>query len=178
MSDGLRYREALEKNVKYSAANGDKYFVTDLDSDGKNEVITASSQNYAVYGLKGESPKKLDTFKTNGGKLYMKDSHTLYYLEEKTETVVVTTTESEKTEEAESVTTAEGAIEAAEVAEAAEAVVAAEVEVTEKVTKTTAVYITLDGDKIKTWKEDVTGKTLDGKQIKMFSVDDFSGLRF
>ena len=26
MSDGLRYREALEKNVKYSAANGDKYF--------------------------------------------------------------------------------------------------------------------------------------------------------
>ncbi|MBQ1995093.1 MAG: serine/threonine protein kinase [Clostridia bacterium] len=178
MSDGLRYREALEKNVKYSAANGDKYFVTDLDSDGKNEVITASSQNYAVYGLKGESPKKLDTFKTNGGKLYMKDAHTLYYLEEKTETVVVTTTESEETEEAESVTTAEGAIEAAEVAEAAEAVVAAEVEVTEKVTKTTAVYITLDGDKIKTWKEDVTGKTLDGKQIKMFSVDDFSGLRF
>ena len=62
--------------------------------------------------------------------------------------------------------------------EVAEAVVAAEVEVTEKVTKTTAVYITLDGDKIKTWKEDVTGKTLDGKQIKMFSVDDFSGLRF
>ena len=69
--------------------------------------------------------------------------------------------------------------EAAEVAAVAEVATVTEVvEVTKEITKTTAVYITLDGNKIKTDKKDVNDKKIEKKSVATFSVNDFSGLRF
>ena len=183
-SDGMIYKEALENNDKYSASKGDKYFVFDLNADGKNEVVMSSGKNYTVYRLDGEKPKKAGEFSTDGNMLYT-DGSKLYYLQEKKEIKVETSVvEKPATTEAQSENTTdengvEAYAEAAEVSAVAEVATVTEVvEVTKEITKTTAVYITLDGNKIKTDKKDVTDKKIEKKSVATFSVNDFSGLRF